>query len=224
MKLQIDFVTQQNNNIANDCGAACVAMLVGASIEKVLAAINHQPGKPLHVAQLIQALAAYRLPHDHTTLLHLPLIRESLARGWPVIALVNYGALADGLKAADYNGNHFVVVTGFLRDAFLVHDPLWPDQRGAWVRWPEQQFGAALATPRNARGMQGIIVRSERAIEQPDMGELGLVVSTALQNGTVAGYLEQLYQAMEIAPGPLAERQGHALARVQVWKAATKNP
>ena len=222
MKLQIDFITQQSNAIRNDCGAACIAMVAGTSIDKALAAGHTKPGQPMHMTAIVDALTAYRLPHDYVRPLHLPHIRESLARGWPVIALVNYGRLPDGLKATDYDGNHYVVVTGFLRDAFLVHDPLWPDQRGAWVRWPDVVLGEALANPTDAQPMQGIVVRQEREISQPDMGELGLVVSTALAHGTVAVYLEQLYQAMEIAPGPLAERQGHALARVQVWKAGEK--
>jgi hypothetical protein len=198
----------------------------GVGVNDVLAKIKQPGNQSLHVQTVMSALRAYHLPNEHTRPLSLPRLRESLAQGWPVIALVNYGRLPASLKAdPDYNANHFVVIVGYTADGyFFVHDPLWREaEKGAYQRWSEVVLGEALAFVRDAMPMQGVVVKRPFPVEEPHMGELGLVVATALAHGTVAGYLEQLYAAMDIAPGPQAERQGHALARIAVWRAATKN-
>lgn len=214
MKLDIPFTTQQGNAIRNDCGPACLSMLTGATIMQVITAVSHPPGRMMHVSDIIDALAAYRLPRQHTTALTAELLRESLAQGFPVIALVNYGALPDDLKATDYDDNHFVIVSGFTVDAFLVHDPLWPGESGAWVEWPEFATLEALRTVRDARPMQGVIVRQERQIFATEAAEFGRVVSESLTNQVLLGYLSDIYRTLGIVAGPVSARQGHALAEI----------
>lgn len=218
MKLKIDFVSQQGNAARNDCGAACVAMLAGVGVDDVLLVANRPVNEPLHMTTLFAVLRAYGLPHVHTRPLALPNLREALVQGWAVIVLVNYGRLPAELKATDYNANHYVLVVGFEPGMFLVHDPLWAGQAGAYRAWPEAVLGEAMLHPLLAMAMQGIVVRKPWPIVEPEMGELGLVVSEVLRERTAVAYLNQILGAMGFGEGPLAERVGHALA----WVVARK--
>jgi hypothetical protein len=217
MKLNIPFTSQQGNAIKNDCGAACLSMLTGATIAQVLAAVTHPPGRMMRVADILDALTVYHIPRQHTTALTAEVLRESLAQGWPVIALVNYGALPNDLKATDYHGNHFVVVSGFYTSdggGFYVHDPLWPGEAGAWLEWPEFALMAALRSVRGAQPYQGVIVRQERQIFATEAAEFGRVISETLTNQVLLGYLSDIYRTLGIVAGSVSARQGHALAEI----------
>ena len=75
-------------------------------------------------------------------------------------------------------------------------------------------LGEAWANPVEALPLQGVVVQQPFSIAQPEMGELGLAVTTALNHGVAMGYLEQIYNLLDVAPGRLEERQGHALAKI----------
>lgn len=215
MKLNIPIISQQGNNTANDCGPACVAMLAGVTIEKVMQAVAHTPGEMMPLAKIMRALGAYRLHHEHSTALSPTLLRESLARGWPVIALVGYGRLPHELKAVEgYNGNHYVVITGWYAGGFYVHDPLWPSDLGAWREWPESDLVAALAGAAAYSVNQGVIVRSEREILSPTAEEFGRVVSDTLDNIVLLDYLSDIYRTLNIVAGDINARQRLALAEI----------
>jgi hypothetical protein len=220
MKLQIPFVTQQGNHHRNDCGAACVAMLCGVTIDKVLAVVNQQRDAPMHLSGIMTALTAYRAPREHFEAVTPPDVRRWLSNGHPVIALVGYGRLPEEQRATDYHRNHYVIITGYLPDgSFLVHDPLWPDERGAFRAWSEAELSEAWANPVYAKPWQGIAIRRPYTILEATASDvLPLVVEVAEQRAGV--YLEKLLEAMDIGPGRLEERVGHALARIAVWRAA----
>lgn len=219
MKLAIPFTTQTGNETAhagrNDCGAACVAMLVDRTVDQVLGDI-HQPGnQPLHIQTMQAALRHYGLPNDHVRPLSLPTLRELLTRGCPVIALVRYGRLPATLKAQKtFQENHFVVVTGFTVDSFYVHDPLWPTaELGAYIEWPDVVMGEAL---RFVQGlpMQGVVVQQARPIVEPELPELGQALAAVQARVTAVHYLEALYEALGVPPAPPDDRQGLALAAI----------
>lgn len=215
MKLNIPIISQQGNNTANDCGPACVAMLAGVTIDKVMTAVAHPPGEMMPLAKIMRALGAYRLHHEHSTALSPALLRESLARGWPVIALVGYGALPATLKAdTRYNLNHYVVISGFYDSGFYVHDPLWPSDLGSWREWPETALCEALAGAAAYSINQGVIVRSEREILAPTVAEFGQVANESLSNIVLLGYLSDIYRALGIVAGNINARQGLALAEI----------
>jgi hypothetical protein len=220
MKLQIPFVTQQQNRHRNDCGAACVAMLCGVTIERVLAVAKQPQDAPMHLSGIMTALAAYRAPREYVEAVTLPAVRRWLANGNPVIALVGYGRLPAAQRAIDYHRNHYVVIVGYLPDgSFLIHDPLWPDERGAYRVWSEAELGDAWGNPVYAKPWQGIAIRRPYTILEATASDvLPLVVEVAEQRAGV--YLDKLLNAMDIAPGRLEERVGHALARIVVWRAA----
>lgn len=226
MKLDVDFVSQQQEPgqrpILNDCGPACVSAVTGLPIEKIYQAASLKPGDMMHMSQMLDALAALRVPREHVRPLHLPDARRWLANGNPIIALIGYGRLPRELRAADYAGNHYVILTGYEPDgSFWVHDPLWPGGVGAYRRWPDAALGEAWANPARAMPLQGIVIqRPFPVLEATTADVLPLVVDAAGQQATV--YLHQLLAAMEIEPGPLAERVDHALARISVWRAAVE--
>lgn len=223
MKLQVDFVSQQENNILNDCGPACLAMLTGAPIEKVYQVAGLDPGRMMHMQLLLNTLRAFRIPREHVRPLHLPDARRWLANGNPIVALINYGRLPRPLRATDYAGNHYVVIVGYEPGgAFFVHDPLWPGEAGAFRRWPDVALGEAWANPIDALPFQGIVVQRPFPVLEANTSDvLPFVVDAAGQQATV--YLHQLLHAMGIEPGPLEERMGHALAWVTVQKASARN-
>lgn len=225
MKLQIPFVSQQNNTARNDCGAACVAMCAGVSTNQVLAAIDQPDNQPLHIQAVAAALRHYGLPNDHVRPLALPTLRELLANGWPVIALVRYGRLPNALKAdKDFDDNHFVVVTGFTVDSFFVHDPLWPTaELGAHIEWPDVVMGEALRFVA-ALPMQGVVVQQVRPILEPELSELGQALTAVRARATAVHYLETLYEALGVPPAPPDTRQGLALAAIVRLKREIKSP
>jgi hypothetical protein len=219
MKLEIEFVSQQGNAARNDCGAACVAMVAEVSVDDVLLAANRPVNEALHMKTLFEVLRGYGLPHVHTRPLALPDLRQALAQGFASIVLVNYGRLPFQLKAdRDYKGNHYVLVVGFVQGAFFVHDPLWPGQAGAYQVWTEAVLGEAMLHPIEAMALQGIVVRKPWPVVDPEMAELGLVVSESLRRRSAEIYLEQILGAMGVDGGSLDERVGQALAWVVVRK------
>ena len=226
MKLNIDFVSQQQGPgerpILNDCGPACLAALTSLPLEKIYQAASLKPGDMMHMSQMLDTLTALRVPREHIRPLHLPDARRWLANGNPIVALVNYGRLPRQLRATDYAGNHYVILTGYEPDgSFWVHDPLWPGEAGAYRRWPDAQLGEAWANPIKAGGLQGIVVqRPFPVLEATTADVLPLVVDESNRQATV--YLHQLLAAMGIEPGPLDERVGHALAWVTVRRAVEK--
>lgn len=226
MKLNVDFVSQQQEpgerQIKNDCGPACLSALTGMPLEKIYQVAKLKPGDMMHMTQMLDTLAALRVPREHIRPLHLPDARRWLANGNPIVALVNYGRLPHDLRATDYAGNHYVILVGYEPDgSFWVHDPLWPGGVGAYRRWPDAALGEAWVNPIKAGGLQGIVIqRPFPVLEATTADVLPLVVDESNRQATV--YLHQLLAAMGIEPGPMAERVDHALAWVTVRRAAEK--
>lgn len=210
MKLKIPFQTQQHNAARNDCGAACVAMCAGVTTDKALT-VTGKAGQQLHITDIMTALRAYRIDHDHQCPITLPDARALLTLGHPVVALVGYGRLPAELKAVDYDGNHYVVLAGYMVTGFYVHDPL---QAQGYALWPDEALGYAWSNPTNAMPLQGIVVRQQREVVEPDMSEFGPVVATALDTAVATQYLQQLYRVLGVEGETMAEQQGHALAKL----------
>lgn len=217
MKLLIDFQTQQGNAVRNDCGFACVAMAAGVPLAMVLERIPPAP-QGMYILDVMDGLRLLGVANEYVHPLHLPDARRWLANGNPIVALVGYGRLPQQLRATAYSGNHYVVIVGYEPDGgFLVHDPLWPDERGAFRIWPDAVLGEAWANPVNALPLQGVVVKNVFEVAEVAMGDvLPLVRDEAARNAVA--YLEQLLGAMDVRPGPLAERVEHALAWVEMKK------
>lgn len=220
MKLEIDFVSQHGNAYRNDCGPACLSALTGRPLEKIYQAAKLKPGDMMHMSQMLDTLMALRVPREHIRPLHLPDARRWLANGNPIIALINYGRLPRQLRATDYDKNHYVVLVGYEPDgSFLVHDPLWPDQQGAFRRWPDVALGEAWTNPIEALPLQGIVVQRPFPVLEATVADVLPLVADAAE-GQALNHLQRLLDAMGIEPGPMAERVDRAMARVVMWQSA----
>jgi ABC-type bacteriocin/lantibiotic exporter with double-glycine peptidase domain len=135
----IKHLTQRTNTLANDCSQACAAMLVNAyqglslTIEQLARATGTNTGKFVpfttypkadgtRVIGLNDIFAHYNLPVRHTGDATIDWYRETLARGVPVLALVDYSAYTK--KPTPYEYAHFLLVTGFSDTHVTVNDPL----------------------------------------------------------------------------------------------------
>lgn len=155
--LQVPYVSQVDGPTAgghrNDCGPACVAMLLGSAvtIADVYAAIGSLGGDPyINGGQLARGAAYHGLILTAT---HLSIqgLRAAWYQGHPYIALINYGCLSRvGLTESVFQGPHFVVVLGSegvdAEEKVVVHDPLYRGQGGAYKRYPARDFWRAWTT------------------------------------------------------------------------------
>ncbi|MCA9366847.1 C39 family peptidase [Candidatus Kaiserbacteria bacterium] len=217
MKLNLPHVTQQNNAIRNDCGPACVAMLTERTIDDVLA-VTGKRDQQLHMSDIMQALRHYGVDNEHHRPIHLPDARSWLSLGYPIIALVGYGRLPADLKGdPKYNGNHYVLLTGFTIDGFLIHDPLQPQ---GWVLWSDSALVDVWSYPTKAMPLQGIVVTVQREIVEPEMAEFGIAVNDGINTSIARHYLDALHLVLGVKGDTLAERQGHALAKLAMLRGA----
>jgi hypothetical protein len=139
----------------NDCGPACLAMLVNAlGIAATTDAVFHRTGAAadgyVSMAQLMRAGESYGAPLEFRKGWGLAQLRAALDLARPAIALVHYGAFSEldpGVSTQSvFRGPHFVLVVGYDEQHVVVHDPLWTGERrdeGAYKRWPNAVWLAA---------------------------------------------------------------------------------
>ncbi len=120
----------------NDCGPACVAMLLLAQgqevrTDDVYAASSVMADLPLRFDQVEAAAAHYGLTLTSRRDLSLQTIRDYIDQGTPVIALIKYQYLPDR-QGQGTTGGHFVLVVGYDDAAgeIVINDPYyWGDLR-----------------------------------------------------------------------------------------------
>jgi hypothetical protein len=135
-------------NFVNDCGPACVAMLIHGlgvaskkpSIADVFRATGADAAAFTNGGQLKKAAAVWGVTLT-PRFWGLDSMRASILSGRPLIALVHYGAFSSlGRTQSSFKGGHFLLVVGFDQNRVLVHDPLWRDQGGRYLSWEESIF------------------------------------------------------------------------------------
>jgi hypothetical protein len=136
----------------NDCGPACLAMLLNAfghnvSTNVVYAKTGAKPNNYVSVTQLMRVAVSYEVPFDYFGRWTLPQLLEATQNGKGVIALIHYGALSlinPGISTQNkFEGPHFVVVVGADDRHIFVNDPLWKENRrsqGFRKAWTHTQF------------------------------------------------------------------------------------
>ena len=156
--LNITYKSQYDADAAasrNDCGPACLAMLVNAlGVTATTDTVFHRTGAAaegyISMAQLMRAGESYQSPLEFRKDWGLAQLRAMLDLARPMIALVHYGAFVEvwpGVSTQNqFKGPHFVLVVGYDEQHVVVHDPLWTGARrseGAFKRWPNTVFLSA---------------------------------------------------------------------------------
>lgn len=112
----------------NDCGAACVAMVVNGlqgralTVDEVAIKFQKRPNRYMGMGDLIEALRFYGLDAVYTRPIRAEMMAAALAAGRPLIALVKYPQLPK--QWANFSGSHFIVIYGIEGEVVRYHDPL----------------------------------------------------------------------------------------------------
>lgn len=143
--LKVNYVSQKTNTAAysiNDCGPACVAMFLHTmGINKTVDQMYKDAGITATTALAVSTLQKFALVYD-LTLDRYNNAEPNVLKAWidegkPALLLVDYKpVMKANLHESVINGGHFVVVVGYTEDSFVVHDPYWNNQGGAYRVWP----------------------------------------------------------------------------------------
>ena len=175
--LPIDHASQSGpgaKKYPNDCGPACVKMIGEAyypdgalSIDEIFEQTGRTGNDFTNTWDLQRVLyESYQIAANREI---GPDLKEAIALGLGIIALVNYAKMQDWKKSkSNFRGMHFVVVAGCKYDEFgalwyWVLDPLRDE--GIWM--PKKVFEAAWSTAELVRG--AIITANEIGA---DVGEI----------------------------------------------------
>jgi ABC-type bacteriocin/lantibiotic exporter with double-glycine peptidase domain len=138
---------------ANDCGAACVKMVLDycnlqSETVDVLASQTAlaQKDDGLTSAALRVLAARYNLALVVRNDLSIAEIKWQIDAGKPVIMLISYRYIRGRQNQGDFGG-HFVVATGYDADHVIINDPDWwgsQTEKGHGFAVPVQEFGQAI--------------------------------------------------------------------------------
>ncbi|GAB4482217.1 MAG: hypothetical protein Kow00124_30900 [Anaerolineae bacterium] len=135
----------------NDCGPACVAMMLAAAGTDVTIDSMYTAGPAagllsgglISVPTLVQLAAAYGLTlkvHNKGSGMTPEGLRQMIDQGRPALLLIDYKPIVNaGLNTITTSGNfgHFAVAVGYDGDDFFIHDPYHRQEEGGFFRWSE---------------------------------------------------------------------------------------
>lgn len=142
MQLAVPHVSQNNLQFRNQCGQACVTMLVRAfgigrpTVERAARRSGTWDKTTSSIAEMLVIGAANNLTLDYAAGGSLAWHRAQIAAGVPTIALIDRAKLVGGGLLP-----HFVVVTGIDERYVTLNDPL--QSRGSY-RTLATRFDAAI--------------------------------------------------------------------------------
>lgn len=139
------------NEHGNDCGPACVSMILRWAgitpppIDALYDEVKPSGDSYTSFGDLMGLLSRRGLDPDYEAGVETKDLYWILRLGVPVIALVSYGVLAT-IRPNKFAGNHFVVVIGMDLDTVYIHDPLNTPTPGDLVAVPIGLFEKAWST------------------------------------------------------------------------------
>ncbi|MCB2179667.1 C39 family peptidase [bacterium] len=158
MITQIPYKSQYDadaNQYRNDCGPACVAMILnGLGKEVTTNTVYRRSGADANgyvsVSQMMRAAQTYKITFEYFYPWTLDELMLAVKAGTAPIVLVHYGAWSSlGKTQNRFTGPHFVVVVGYDKNYIYVNDPLWKGSRryeGERFAWTHKEFLAAWST------------------------------------------------------------------------------
>jgi hypothetical protein len=117
-------------------------------------------------------------------------VEESLQNGYAVMALIHYGVLRQAMQTySGFTGNHFILVVGMEENVFLIHDPLWLNEGGKYLRVEKSDFEKAWMA---AEGAKASALRMTKKLGELSMEKyVGTVLSSIglnLRSGAGVNY------------------------------------
>lgn len=155
---QIPYKSQYDadaNQYRNDCGPACVAMILNGlgkpvTTNTVFRRSGAEANSYVSVGQMMRAAQTYRVTFKYFYPWTLDDLKLAVKAGTAPIVLVHYGAWSSTGKTQNkFTGPHFVVVVGYDNKHIYVNDPLWKEARryeGERLAWTTKEFLAAWST------------------------------------------------------------------------------
>jgi hypothetical protein len=204
--LPVPYVSQLGEEAqtrVNDCGPACVVMLLRAYQKSALTpdefyarfAIKGDPY--LHASQLMSAMGTLGLQTEFRSGLTVQDLFGVLAAGKPAIVLLGYKAFSEaGLTEKMFAGPHFAVAVGLDVKNIYLHDPLYTDPLVGeahpyplevfWKAWKEASAGLQVPNPERAAiiPVQGIGFQGLRRVKV-NIGILNVREGPGLSNRIV---------------------------------------
>lgn len=149
-QLNVPYIRQEGTGATqfrNDCGCACVAMLLkyhlnlSVSVDQLArdtSLVTNDNG--LTTQQLEVLSRKYGLIKSVNNNLSIGLIKTQIDNGNPVVMLINYTFITKRQNKSDF-GQHFVVVTGYDNNNIIINDPdFW---------YPNEEVGHNMVIPNN---------------------------------------------------------------------------
>ena len=136
------------NEHYNDCGPACVSMILKwggitpPSIDNLFNEVQPSGDGYTSFGDLMRLLDRHGVDSDYDALVPIDDLFWILTTGVPVIALVLYGDL-ETIRPNSFKGNHFVVVRGMDLDTVYINDPLNTPTTGENIDVPMAMFEKA---------------------------------------------------------------------------------
>lgn len=133
----------------NDCGPACIAMWLNSlgrsvTIDDVSKATGLLPGYKYTIyTHLVKAAANWQLGLMRKAPLDLAALHQQIDAGYPIIILVHYESMPRRFSMT-FRAGHWILVVGYTDTEIVYHDPLAPDESGAYVTCGNAEFLNAM--------------------------------------------------------------------------------
>lgn len=159
-KHPVPYVSQRTDTARfsiNDCGIAAADSMIQAytdlrpTVDEIYRKIRIFELGALAVSTVKLAMEAYGLNiirRDWRNNIDQHYLKDILNYGHPFVVLVDYRpVMAAGIYQYPIYGGHFVTVVGYDHENFIVHDPYWDFNGGAYIKWPNAVFERAWNQP-----------------------------------------------------------------------------
>lgn len=147
IQLNIPYLSQINgigaDGFRNDCGPTCCWMLLKGydllkpeeTVDKLYQSVVKNGDRYTSWQENKELLQKHGIYSLYDWDLRISDLEKSLLNGHAIMVLVHYGLLRNGIKTySAFSGNHFMLVVGMDEENFYVHDPLWLNEDGKFIK------------------------------------------------------------------------------------------
>ncbi len=164
IKMAFPYLSQINGigagGYRNDCGPTCCWMLLqgfgllqkGETVDSLYRSVVKNGDRYTSWQENIKILQNHGVYPAYGWDLKITDVEHSLQNGYAVMALIHYGVLQQAMQTySGFTGNHFLLVVGMEKNVFLIHDPLWLNEGGKYLRVEKSDFEKAWIAAEGAK-------------------------------------------------------------------------